>query len=25
VFRQFCEMEQRRMCGDVRGHWSSSP
>jgi hypothetical protein len=25
VFRQFCEIETRRMCGDVRGHWSSNP
>jgi len=25
VFRQFCEVETRRMCGDVRRHWSSSP
>jgi hypothetical protein len=25
VFRQFCEIELRRMCGDVRWHWSSNP
>jgi hypothetical protein len=25
VFRQFCEVETRRMCGDVRRHWSSTP
>lgn len=25
VFRQFCEIETRRMCGDVRGQWSCNP
>ena len=25
IFRQFCEIELRRMCGDVRWHWSSNP
>lgn len=25
MFRQFCEIEARRACGDARGHWSSTP
>src|SRR5262249_46417610 len=25
IFRQFCEIELRRMYGDVRWHWTSTP
>ena len=25
TFHQFCEIELRRLCGDVRWHWNSDP